>query len=171
MAEEIVNRVASSELITLDPADYYPKEEIPVFDIKPFLFRELVLKEKDFRAAIAELDTEPYRGKTVALTCSNDAIVPVWAYMLVVTRLQPVAREIFLGDEAAARKEILLRNIRHLDLTAMNNRRIVIKGCGEIEMDEAAYVEITKILLPVAKSIMYGEPCSTVPIYKQKQPG
>lgn len=171
MAEEIVNRVASSELITLDPADFYPKEEILLFDLKPFLFRELVLREKEFRAAISGLDIEPYGKKIIALTCTNDAIIPVWAYMLAVTRLQPVAREIFLGNEGAVRKELFLRNIRQLDITAMDNRRVVIKGCGDIDLDEAAYVEITKKLLPVAKSIMYGEPCSTVPIYKQKQQG
>ena len=168
MSDNIINRVANSQLLTLDLADYLPKEEIVIFDLKSLLFMEMVLKEKDFRANLEKIDWTQYRGKTVTITCSNDAIIPAWAFMLVVSYLQPLAKKILLGDLASATKELLLQNIRNADAGAFRDLRVVIKGCGDDEIDPAAYAEITIKLQPVAKSIMYGEPCSTVPVFKKR---
>ena len=167
MDEVFVNKVAESGIITLDLEDFYPKEETMVFDMKDHLFMGLILKEKDFREAMKNLDIEPYRGKNVALTCTADAVIPMWAYMLVVTYLQPVARDIVFGDADFLHKTLFLKNITKINPADYEDKRVVIKGCGELSITEAAYVAITGLLRPVAKSIMYGEPCSTVPIFKK----
>ncbi|MFT3979172.1 MAG: DUF2480 family protein [Ferruginibacter sp.] len=164
---EFVNKVAESGIITLNLEDYFPQQEIKVFDLKDYLFMGLILKEKDFREALKELDVEPYRDKIVTLTCSADAIIPMWAYMLVTSLLQPVATEIIFGNEEFAQQTILLRNIALIHKEEFNDQRVVVKGCGELPVKEAAYIEITKLLRPYAKSIMYGEPCSTVPVFKK----
>ncbi len=169
MEEVFVNKVAESGIITLDLEDFYPREETVVFDMKAHLFMGLILKEKDFREAMKELDLEPYKGKNVALTCSADAVIPVWAYMLVVSYLQPIAKEIIFGDADFLHKTIFLNNIAQIKITHYEDKRVVIKGCGELPITEAAYVAITGLLRPVAKSIMYGEPCSTVPIFKKRR--
>lgn len=168
MSEPIINKVSESGLITLDLEDYYPKEEIVLFDIKPLLFMELILKEKDFRQSLQQLDWNVYADKLVSVTCSADAVIPVWAYMLVASYLQPLAKEVVMGDKETARKQIFLKNINAIDTEVYADKRIVIKGCGELPIGEDAYMEITKKLRPVSKSIMYGEPCSTVPVYKKK---
>ena len=168
MSDEIINKVAQSVLTTLDLEEYYPKDEVVVFDLKPHLFMELILKEKDFRAALASMDWSPYEGKPVAVTCSTDAIIPVWAYMLVATYLQPVANDIIFGDENSATRQLFLQRIQQIDINSFIDKRVVVKGCGDLPIGEFAYMEITKRLRPVVKSIMYGEPCSTVPIYKKK---
>ena len=167
MSEQFVNKVAQSGIITVNLEDYYPKEEIMLFDIKDYLFMELILKEKDFRESLKNLDLTVYENKIVALTCSNDAIIPMWAYMLVTSLLEPVAKEIIFGNAEYAAQAILLRNLAAMDKAIFNDQRIVIKGCGELPIKEAAYIEITKQLRPHAKSIMYGEPCSTVPVFKK----
>lgn len=167
MEEVFVNKVAESGIITLDLETFYPKEETAVFDMKDHLFMGLILKEKDFRETMKNIDTEFYKGKFVALTCSADAVIPVWAYMLVVSYLQPVAREIIFGDAEFLHKTIFLKNISNIHIADYEDKRVVIKGCGELPITEAAYVAITALLRPVAKSIMYGEPCSTVPVYKK----
>lgn len=166
--DEIVNKVAQSGLITLDLEDYYPKEETVVFDIKDYLFMGMILKEKDFRTALQELDWEQFRNKNVAITCTADAVVPMWAYMLVMTYLQPVAHFAAFGDAAFINRTTFLQNLQKIDTSEYADKRIVIKGCGDKGAGEAAYAEITRLLLPLVKSIMYGEPCSTVPIYKKK---
>jgi Protein of unknown function (DUF2480) len=168
MADTFVNKVAESGIITLNLEDYFPKEEVVVFDMKDHLFMGLILKEKDFREALKTLDTAIYENKVVALTCSADAVIPMWAYMLVASLLQPIAAEVIFGTEAYAKENILLRNIETIDTIAYNNARVVIKGCGELPIGEVAYIAITKKLRPVVKSIMYGEPCSTVPVFKKK---
>ena len=168
MSEPIINKVAESGLITLDLELYYPKEEIVVFDLKPLLFMEMILKEKDFRLSLQQHDWLPYSAKTVGVTCSADAVIPVWAYMLVATYLQPIAKEVIMGDEETVRKQIFIRNIDAINESTFTDQRIVVKGCGDLPIGEYAYMEITKKLRPVAKSIMYGEPCSTVPVYKKK---
>ena len=168
METTFVNKIAESGIITLNLEDYYPKEEVIVFDMKEYLFMGLILKEKDFREALKILDTEIYSNEIVALTCSADAIIPIWAFMLVASLLQPVAKEIIYGTEAFAKETILLRNIEQIDTAIYNDARLVIKGCGELPIGESAYVAITQKLRPVAKSIMYGEPCSTVPVFKRK---
>jgi hypothetical protein len=168
MEEQIINRVSQSPIITLDLEAYFPREEIVVFDMKDYLFMGLILKEKDFREALKNLDLHLYAGKAVAVTCTADAVIPVWAYMLVASYLQPVAAELFFGTAWELKQQLLLRNIAGLDLNQFADKRIVIKGCGDKPVGEAAYLEATRLLRPVAKSIMYGEPCSTVPIFKRK---
>lgn len=164
---EFVNKVAESGILTLNLEDYFPKQEIAVFDLKDFLFMGLILKEKDFREALKQLDVTPYQDKVVALTCSTDAIIPVWAYMLVTSLLEPIATEIIFGNEEFAKQSLLIRNIAALNKEEFNDQRVVVKGCGELPVKEAAYIEVTKLLRPYAKSIMYGEPCSTVPVFKK----
>ena len=168
MSQEIINKVALSPLVTLDLEAYYPKSEILVFDLKPHLFMELILKEKDFRASLQNTDWTIYEGKLVAVTCTADAVIPVWAYMLVATYLQPVAKDIIFGDEQEAIRQIFIKNLQSVDPEEFTDKRIVVKGCGDQPIGDYAYMEITKILRPVAKSIMYGEPCSTVPVFKKK---
>lgn len=167
MADTISNKVAESGLVTLDPAAYLPSGDTAVFDMKDHLFMGLILKEKDFRDTLKKMDWEQYRDKDVALTCSADAIVPVWAYMLVTANLQPIARNIIMGDIEQLQKQMFLNNISSIDISQFADQRIVIKGCGDIPIGDFAYMELTKILRPVARSIMYGEPCSTVPVFKR----
>jgi len=167
MSEPFVNKVAESGLITLDLETYYPKEETAVFDMKDHLFMGMILKEKDFREALKNLDWEKYRNKNVALTCSADAIIPVWAWMLVASYMQPVAKEIVMGDEKELHKSLFLKNLSAIKINEFEDKKVVIKGCGETPIADYVYMEITKLLRPVVKSIMYGEPCSTVPVYKK----
>jgi hypothetical protein len=169
MTDPIINKVAESGLLSLDLETYYPKGETDIFDLKDHLFMGMILKEKEFRQILKDLDWEKYRGKNVAVTCSADAVIPVWAYMLVASYLQPVANEVIMGDEKELHKTLFLKNLSHINVNEFAGQRIVIKGCGETPIGDFAYMEITKLLRPVAKSIMYGEPCSTVPIYKSRQ--
>ena len=168
MDEVIINKVSESGLITLNLEEYYPKEDIVLFDMKDHLFMGLILKEKDFREALKNLDLRIYSEKAVAVTCSADAVIPIWAYMLVAGYLQPVAKEIIFGTEEELKKELLMNNIAKINLDEFVDKRVVIKGCGELPVGEAAYLLATKLLRPITKSIMYGEPCSTVPIFKRK---
>jgi hypothetical protein len=159
--------VAESGIVTLNLEEFYPKEPVVVFDMKDYLFMGLILKEKDFREALKQLDLSLFQGKNVALTCSADAVIPMWAYMLAASALQPVAREIIFGSEEFSVQSLLLKNIAAIPAEEYADKRLVIKGCGELPVKEAAYIEITKLLRPYAKSIMYGEPCSTVPVFKK----
>lgn len=168
MENELVNKVSESALVTINLEDYYPKEDVAVFDLKDYLFMGLILKEKDFREALKNLDITLFENKAVAVTCSADAVIPMWAYMLVASVLQPVAKEVVFGNEEETKKQLLLKNISALPINEFADKRIVIKGCGDLPIGEAAYLQATKLLRPVAKSIMYGEPCSTVPIFKKK---
>ncbi len=167
MNDVFVNKVAESGIITLNLEDYYPQKDLMVFDMKDYLFMELILKEKDFREKLKALDVSVYQDKIVALTCSADAVIPMWAYMLVASALQPIASQIVFGNEEETTKQVLLQNIAAISVEEYADQRVVIKGCGELPVSEAAYVEVTKKLRPVAKSIMYGEPCSTVPVFKK----
>jgi Protein of unknown function (DUF2480) len=167
MEEVFVNKVAESGIITIDLSTFFPAQEAMVFDMKDYLFMGLILKEKDFREALKKMDWSSFENKNVAVTCSADAIIPVWAYMLVATYLQPHAHDIFFGTLGALKNQQLLKNISSIEPEEYKDKRIVVKGCGEEPIGEEAYLEITKKLRPVAKSIMYGEPCSTVPIYKK----
>lgn len=170
MSEPIINKVAESGLVTIDLEKWYPREETALFDIKDYLFMQMILKEKDFREALKNLDWEQYRDKQVAVTCSADAVIPVWAYMLVASYLQPVSAGIILGDEKELHKKLFLQNLSAINVNEYADKRIVIKGCGETPIADYVYMEITKLLRPVVKSIMYGEPCSTVPVYKKSFP-
>ncbi len=165
--ETIVNKVAESGIVTLDLAPYLPTDKIAVFDLKPFLFREMILREKDYRAALQTHDWQQYEGKHVAMHCSVDAIIPVWAYMLAATYLEPVAASVYYGTTEELTKALIHKHIAAIDTTEYEDKRVVIKGCGDTPIPEAAYVAITHRLRPHVKSLMYGEPCSTVPIYKK----
>jgi len=168
MSEEFVNKVAESGIITLDLEKYFPDEDVVMFDIKDYLFMGLILKEKDFRQALKDLDVEKYQNKIVAVACSADAIVPMWAYMLISSTLRSSSKEIIFGSENETKTKLLIRNILHINKEDFIDKRVVVKGCGETPIPEEAYLEITNLLRPVVKSIMFGEPCSTVPIYKKK---
>ena len=168
---EIVNRVAESGLMTVDLEEFYPKEERASFDLKDHLFMGLILKEKDFREALKNLDWDIYRNKNVAVFCSVDAIIPVWAYMLVGVYLAPVARRFYFCREEELDEKIFREELDKLDVSAYMNQRIIIKGCSDKPVPVSAYLEITRKLRPVAKSLMYGEACSNVPLYKQKTVG
>ena len=166
--DQFVNKVAESGIITLDLVTYLPAAgSIAVFDLKPFLFREMILREKDYRQALTTYDWSQYAGRDVALFCSVDAIIPVWAYMLAASYLQPLAHSVFFGTAEALTNDIIYRNIHAIDATEYADKRVVIKGCGDTPIPDSAYVAITGHLRPVVRSLMYGEPCSTVPIYKK----
>jgi hypothetical protein len=168
MSEIIINKVAASGIITLDLEDFYPKGEIAVLDLKDHLFMGLILKEKDFRSSLEQFNWEQFRDKYVAVTCSADAIIPAWAYMLVASYLQPLAKDVVAGDEKTLINILLIKNLTALPGEDYADKRVVVKGCGDVQIPETAYLEITNKLRPFAKSIMYGEPCSTVPVYKKK---
>lgn len=170
MNETFINKVAESGLIEIDLAHYYPNGEVMVFDLKDYLFMELILKEKDFREALKQKDFTSYHDKLVAVTCSADAIIPVWAYMLVASYLQPIVKELVMGDAGMLHQQLFVKNINAINTAAFQDKRVVIKGCGDLEIGPFAYLEITKLLRPVVKSIMYGEPCSTVPVFKKAPP-
>jgi hypothetical protein len=165
---EIVNKVAESPLIVIDLEELLPIEYPVIFDLKDYLFKGLILKEKEFRDALKITDWSTYQQKTVLVTCSADAIVPVWAYMLIASYLAPQTERVLMQTEEQWKMEELLASIRKLNSEAYLGKRVVVKGCGNEPVAAEAYFEITRILQPVAKSIMYGEPCSTVPIFKQK---
>ncbi len=166
---ELINKVAQSGIVTFDLETLFPeKEKIVAFDLKDYLFKGLILKEKDFREALALIAWTQYSGKNLAVYCSADAIIPNWAYMLVAANAQPFAETVILGNVEDAIKRIYSDALSQLDLTQFIDQRVVIKGCSDKPVPVDAYLEITKILRPVAKSIMYGEPCSTVPVYKKK---
>lgn len=170
MSDAIVNKVAQSGLITLNLEDYLPEGGVVSFDLKDYLFMGLILKEKDFREALKNLDWVVYQNKNVAITCTADAVIPLWAYMLVTSYLQPLAKDIYVGTTEEAHKHLFLQNIAAIDATQYAGQRIVVKGCGDVPVGAFAYAELTKHLLPHVKSIMYGEPCSTVPVYKKQIP-
>ncbi len=164
----LVNRVAESGIITLNLEDYFPVQEIRSFDIKNFLFRGLILKEKDFRQALIELNWAEYADKQVAVFCSADAVVPLWAYQLIAVYLQPVAARIVCGSVETLLTVHYHEVLSKINLADFAEKRIVVKGCGQRPVPAAAYLEIARLLRPVAKSLMYGEACSAVPLYKKK---
>jgi hypothetical protein len=166
--ENIINKVAQSGLVTLDPASFYPSGERVVYDITDNLFHGLILKEKDFREFVKEHDWTQYQDKNVAITCTADAVVPAWAYMLLANRMAPYAKDIVFGDAAVMETVLFDKAMAGTDLEQYRGQRVVIKGCGDTEVPVSAYVELTKRLTPIVKSLMFGEPCSTVPIYKRK---
>lgn len=169
--EEIINRVANSPIITFNLEDYYHTGERVVYDIAQNLFQGLILREKDFRQFVKDHDWIQYEDKNVALVCSEDAIVPTWAYMLLATKMEPYANTVVFGDRSLLEYALFKEALSKVDLETFKDRPVVIKGCGALPVPESAYVEITKLIRPYAKSIMYGEPCSTVPLYKKpRQP-
>lgn len=165
--ELIVNKVASSGLISLDLEEYYHPGERLVYDIKDNLFQGLLLREKDFREFIKSHDWSQYQGKNIAIICSEDAIVPTWAYMLLAISLQPHANMFVFGNMEALEDKLFSEAIAKLDPEEFRGKKIVVKGCSKFPVPISAYVEITRLLKPVVQSLMFGEPCSTVPLYKK----
>lgn len=166
---EIINRIANSPILTIDLEQYYVVGERVKFDLKDYLFQELVLKEKDFRAALKEIDWEKYSGKYVAVYCSVDAIVPTWAFMLIVAYLEGKAAEVVVGDLKVLEQYLFQKSLRSINSLDYEDRPVVVKGCSKVPVPLFAYGEIIKLLKGNAKSIMYGEPCSTVPLYKRSK--
>ena len=166
MEDIIVNKVANSGLINIDLEDYYPKGKRIQIDIKSQLFQELILREKDFRVWIQSHDWNQYKDAYVAVFCSADAIVPVWAYMLISAQIEPLAKRVVFGDLETLEAELYKEIVDSLDVSEFADKRLIIKGCGNLPVPRAAFLMLTNKLRPIAKSIMYGEACSTVPIYK-----
>ncbi len=165
--EEIINRVAKSGLITLDLEDYYHQGERVVYDLKDNLFMGMILKEKDFREFLKNHDWSQYTGKNVAVGCSEEAIIPTWAYMLLTLHLSPYAHTVVFGDLNDLEEKLFFDAITSIDPEEYRDARVVVKGCSKHPVPTAAYVEITRKLQPVVQTLMFGEPCSTVPLYKR----
>jgi hypothetical protein len=163
----IINRVANSPLVTLDLEQLYHPGERILIDISEVLFEGLILREKDFREYVKSVDCMQYKDKNVAIWCSADAIIPTWAYMLLTTRIAPYAHMVVYGTLENLEKALYQKAISAIDISKYQDKKVVIKGCGKIKVPDAAYVEITRLLTPLVSSIMYGEPCSTVPLYKK----
>ncbi len=167
MSNEIVNRVAGSSIISFDLETLYPIGERVTFDIKDNLYQETILREKEFRVFIKEHNWEAYQSKNVAITCSVDAIVPTWAFMLIASKLTPFANHFTFGTQAELEKELFSMALDKLDLAQYQDAKVVVKGCSGNAIPTLAYVELVRILQPVVASLMFGEPCSTVPVYKR----
>jgi len=168
MAGEIVNRVANSKLVTIDLEDYYPKGGRILFDIKNWLFEALILKEKDFRDYVKQHDWSQYNDCYVALTCSADAIIPSWAYLLISSNVSPFAKKIIVGNLANLEASIYQDIISDLDVSIFKDKPVIIKGCSNKPIPDTAYTFLVSKLINVSKSIMFGEACSSVPLYKKE---
>tara|TARA_B100000768_G_scaffold87820_1_gene82501 strand:- start:695 stop:1201 length:507 start_codon:yes stop_codon:yes gene_type:complete len=168
MSKEIVNRVAKSSLITMDLTDYAPIKPIAVLDLKDFLFQGIVLKEKEFRQSLKEFNFSIYTNKTVALNCSADAIIPMWAFMLATSYLNSVNSDIYFGIREDVFQQIFTNNINAIDASEFERKKVIVKGCGQIPLTEALYIAITKKLQNTVSSLMFGEACSAVPVLKNK---
>ena len=169
MAEEIINRVANSKLITIDLEDFYPSGNRVVLDIKDWLFEEIILKEKDFRENVKNHDWSQYQDSFVALTCSSDAIIPSWAYLLVSAELSNFAKKVVVGNLELLETVIYQNIINQLDVSEYQDKPVIIKGCAEKPIPASAYTLLIEKIQPIARTIMFGEACSTVPLYKRKK--
>ncbi len=167
--EEIINRVANSKLVTFDLEEIYPEGERVLFDIKDWLFQELILKEKDFRVFVKNHDWSQYKNKFVSIICSVDAIIPSWAFMLVAAELTPYAHKVVVGNLELLETVIYQELIGFLDLKDFANKPIILKGCADKPIPNTAYAMLIQKLQPIAKSLLFGEACSTVPLYKSKK--
>lgn len=167
MEEIILNKVANSGLITIDLEDFRPKNESVLYDLKQNLFMDQILREKDFREFLKLHNWKQYSGKNVAISCSEEVLIPTWAYMLLVSKLQPFANKIVFGNLDLLNEESYIESIDSIDIEPFRENRVVIKGCSKGEVPASVYMRITNRLLPIVQSLMFGEPCSTVPIYKK----
>jgi hypothetical protein len=165
---EIINRVQSSGLVTLNLEDYYEEGERLFWDVKEMLYQGLILKEKDFRQYIKEEDVSRFKNKNVAIGCSADAIIPSWAYMIAISKLQPIAKNVIVGDLDTLETYLFAKGLSKIKIEDYRDCKVVIKGCGKIPVPIFAYGEVTRMLIDITSSIMYGEPCSTVPVFKRK---
>ncbi|MFH4966742.1 DUF2480 family protein [Gaetbulibacter sp. M240] len=168
MQEEIINRVANSKLVTLNLEDYYPEGKRVLFDIKDWLYEGFVLREKEFRQQVAEYDWSEYTDCYVALTCTSDAIIPGWAYLFLSLQLADIAKKVIIGDLEALETSIYQDVIQSLDVSDYKDKPVIIKGCSKKPVPENAYIMLATKLKPISKSIMYGEACSSVPLFKRK---
>lgn len=168
MSAEIINRVAQSKLVTFDLEDFYPEGERIFFDIKDWLLEGLLLRENLFREKAIEHDWSRYEGTYVALGCSTDAIIPAWAYMLLSTYLQPYAKKVITGDLVMLESILYSEIIRDMDVSELEGKPIIVKGCSRKPVPQNAYLLLIQKLQPIAKSLMYGEACSSVPLFKNK---
>jgi len=168
MADEIINKVAKANIVQIDLSEYLPKNEIKSFDIKQALWQGLIVKETEFRLFVKNFDCGVYRNETVALFCSEDAIIPAWAFMLITTELLNVNAIVYYGKLDEVKSQLFFNNLSNINATDYNSSRVMVKGCSNIPNPTKAYVELTKKLVPVVKSLMFGEPCSAVPVFKRK---
>jgi hypothetical protein len=166
--DQIINKVANSGIITIDLEEMLEGGDRVLFDVKPYLFQELILREKDFREFIKIHDWSQYKDKLVAITCTADAVVPTWAYMLLALALEPFAKKVTFGNLETLESELFNEKLTELDLHSFSNARVVVKGCGDKRIPLNAYLKLSLLLKPVVRSLMFGEPCSTVPLYKAK---
>jgi hypothetical protein len=166
--KEIINKVANSALITFDLEELYQPGERVLIDIKDQLFQGLILREKDFREFIKTTDWSAYQNKFVAIACTADAIIPTWAYLLLAIALEPYAKLIVFGSKVALEERLYQDALSKIDWSKFEGAKIVVKGCSKVEVPDAAYVEVVRKLRPIASSLMFGEPCSTVPLYKRR---
>lgn len=166
---EIVNKVAQSGLITIDLSVYFDTKERMFFDLKDCLYNEVLLKEKEFREFISHHDWSIYENKNVAVGCSVDTIIPTWAYMLVISKIEPYANHIVAGNMETLEIDLFRKALSKINWEEFTDAKVVIKGCSDVAVPSFAYAEVTRILRPLASSIMYGEPCSTVPVYKRSK--
>lgn len=167
MAEEIINRVANSKLVVVDLEDFYPRGERITLDISEWLYEGMVLREKDFREKANHHDWSRYFNTYVALHCSTDAIIPGWAYMLLSLHLAPFALKVIVGNLETLENVIFTEIIQNLECKIYQDKPLIIKGCARKPIPENAYVLLAQKLRPYARSIMYGEACSSVPLYKK----
>ena len=166
--DEIINRVTSSSLITFDLEELYQHGDRVQIDIKDQLYEGLILKEKDFRAYIKNANWSQYQDKFVAIHCSVDAIIPTWAYMLLAIALRPYAQVTQFGTLEQLEEELYNKALSGINWQQFQNAKIVIKGCSKINVPTSAYFKVVEYLQPIAASLMFGEACSTVPLYKSK---
>lgn len=169
MESPIENKVNQSGLLTIDLSELIPKFEVSPFDLKQFLFNGIALKEKEYREALKGFEWNQFKNKYVALFCSVNAIIPTWAFMLAAKYLQPITKDVFFGSVKETEDYLTKNYISKMDFSVYSEKKVVIKGCGDDRITPSIYVEFSKNLLPVVQSLMYGEPCSTVPVYKRKQ--
>ncbi|WP_233899590.1 DUF2480 family protein [Tenacibaculum piscium] len=167
MSEEIINKIANSQLTTIDLEDFYPKGNRVVFDIKDWLYQGIILREKDFREHVKNHNWQQYDGNYVALKCSEDAIIPSWAYLLLTTKLTDFAKKVVVGDLELLETVLFNDIITNLNITEYQDKRLIIKGCSDKPIPQSAYTLLVSKIQPVCKSIMFGEACSTVPLFKK----
>lgn len=168
MSETLVNKIANSGLITLKPEEWVPVSDPLVIDLKDFLFKGLILKEQEFRDQLKQHNWDQYLHQSICIYCSVDAIIPSWAYMLIATHASPYAKEVFFGTKKQWIIRQVMTYIEHLDVSPYKDQRVIIKGCSDdVEIGPEIYLALTQKLVPVVKSLMFGEPCSTVPVYKR----